>query len=125
MSPRLSLVSLFAALLCVAQTSTYTLTGTIYDNSGAVVAGAIVTVANDATGVAQKQLANSAGLFAFLDRGGNIHGFGGNGRFQDYPENQSRAGSQHSHGAVDDTRVGRQWREDPVELAGDSLRDCC
>ena len=62
---RLWLVSLLAALSCVAQTSTSTLTGTIYDNSGAVVAGAIVTVTNSATGVAQKQLANSAGLFAF------------------------------------------------------------
>lgn len=62
---RLSIVSLLATLLCVAQTSTSTLTGTIYDNSGAVVAGAVVTVTNDGTGVVQKQLTNSAGLFAF------------------------------------------------------------
>ena len=58
-------VSLFAALSCVAQTSSSTLTGTINDNSGAVVAGAVVTVTNDATGLAQKQVANSAGLFSF------------------------------------------------------------
>ena len=65
MPVRLWTAFLLVALSCAAQTSTSTVTGTIYDNSGAVVAGAIVTVTNDATGVAQKQLANSAGLFAF------------------------------------------------------------
>jgi hypothetical protein len=60
---------LFAAILAtpgvMAQTSTSLLSGTIYDNSGAVVAGASITVQNEATGGSLKQLSNSAGLYAF------------------------------------------------------------
>ena len=53
------------AILCHGQTSTSTLTGSVYDNSGAVIVGAAVTAANDATGATMKQLTNSAGLFVF------------------------------------------------------------
>ena len=48
-----------------AQTSTTALSGTVYDATGAVVVGAGVTAANDATGVALKQVTNNAGLYSF------------------------------------------------------------
>jgi Carboxypeptidase regulatory-like domain len=51
--------------LSVAQTSTTTLSGTVYDPSGAVVGGAEVTATNDATGVSFKQVTNEAGLYSF------------------------------------------------------------
>jgi hypothetical protein len=51
--------------LCSAQTSTSLISGTVFDNSGAVVTGAIVTAANEGTGASLKQLTNSAGLYAF------------------------------------------------------------
>lgn len=53
------------AVACAGQTSTSLLSGTIFDNSGAVVTGAIVTARNEATGTALSQLSNNAGLFAF------------------------------------------------------------
>ena len=53
------------AILCQGQTSTSTLTGSVYDNSGAVIVGAAVTALNDATGGTMKQLTNSAGLFVY------------------------------------------------------------
>jgi Carboxypeptidase regulatory-like domain/TonB dependent receptor len=53
------------ALPCIGQTSTSLLSGTVFDHSGAVVAGAVVTVVNEATGVTLKQTTNSTGLYAF------------------------------------------------------------
>jgi len=53
------------AFSCSAQTSTSLLSGTIFDNSGAVVTGASVTVLNEATGATLKQASNNAGLYAF------------------------------------------------------------
>jgi hypothetical protein len=53
------------AALSMAQTSTTTLSGTVYDPSGAVVGGAEVTATNDATGVPFKQNTNEAGLYSF------------------------------------------------------------
>ena len=53
------------AAICTAQTSTSIISGTIFDNSGAVIAGAIVTATNDATGTTLKQLSNGTGLYAF------------------------------------------------------------
>ena len=53
------------ARFCAGQTSTSLLSGTIFDNSGAVVTGAGVTVLNEATGTALKQFSNNAGLYAF------------------------------------------------------------
>jgi Carboxypeptidase regulatory-like domain len=47
------------------QTSTTELSGTVYDPSGAVVTGAVVTVVNSATGNSLKQITNSAGLYSF------------------------------------------------------------
>ena len=55
----------FCAAACFAQTSTSLLSGTVFDNSGAVVAGANVTLLNEATGATLKQLTNNAGLYAF------------------------------------------------------------
>ena len=53
-----------ATSLSFAQSST-ALSGTVYDPSGAVVAGAGVSVANEGTGNVLKQPTNSAGLFSF------------------------------------------------------------
>src|SRR5271154_6290057 len=53
------------AFVCLSQTSTSIITGTVFDNSGAVITGAVVTAQNDGTGAALKQLSNSSGLFAF------------------------------------------------------------
>jgi hypothetical protein len=60
-----SILVLGFALSCAAQTSTSLLSGTVFDNSGAVVTGAIVTVLNEATGAELRQLSNSSGLYAF------------------------------------------------------------
>ena len=53
------------ALSCAGQTSTSLLSGTVFDNSGAVVSGAIVTALNEATGTTLRQLTNNSGLYAF------------------------------------------------------------
>jgi len=55
-------VCLFEAM---AQTSTSQMGGTVTDPSGAQVPDAIVTLLNEATGIAQKQLTTQAGLFTF------------------------------------------------------------
>ena len=56
-------IVLLSAGLALAQTST--ISGTVYDPSGAVVGGAEVTAVNDATGVAFKQMTNEVGLYSF------------------------------------------------------------
>src|SRR5260370_17905818 len=56
-------VVLVSAKLSLAQTST--ISGTVYDPSGAVVGGADVSAANDATGVVFKQVTNEVGLYSF------------------------------------------------------------
>jgi hypothetical protein len=56
--------SLFA-VIGWSQTSTTELSGTVYDPTGAVVTGAVVTADNSATGTSLKQITNSAGLYAF------------------------------------------------------------
>jgi hypothetical protein len=53
------------ALLCAGQTSTSLLSGTVFDNSGAVITGANVAVLNEATGASLRQVSNNAGLYAF------------------------------------------------------------
>jgi hypothetical protein len=55
----------FLALTCLGQTSTSQLSGTVYDNSRAVVVGAEVKAINEATGIVQTQLTTSAGLYSF------------------------------------------------------------
>jgi hypothetical protein len=62
---RLSLLVIASAALCLGQTSATQISGTVYDNSGAVLAGASVTAIGEATGATLKQLSNSAGLYAF------------------------------------------------------------
>ncbi len=56
-------VVLLSATLSLAQTST--ISGTVYDPSGAVVGGADVSAVNGATGVAFKQVTNEVGLYSF------------------------------------------------------------
>jgi hypothetical protein len=65
MIQRLFLLTFASAVLCFGQTSATTISGSVYDNSGAVMAGASVTLVNDATGATLKQLTNTAGLWAF------------------------------------------------------------
>ena len=65
MMNRVVMVLLSAAALCFGQTSATTISGTVYDNSGAILAGAAVTLVNNATGATLKQPTNSAGLWAF------------------------------------------------------------
>src|SRR5215472_6688833 len=48
-----------------AQTSTSLLSGTVFDNSGAVITGAVVTAIHESTGATQKLNTNNAGLYAF------------------------------------------------------------
>src|SRR5262245_52774399 len=63
-------VFLIVTVLCMsvtsfAQTSTSTISGTVYDPSGAVVGGADVTLTNDSTGVKLTQVTNEVGLYSF------------------------------------------------------------
>ena len=54
---------LLFATLSFSQTST--ISGTVYDPSGAVIGGVDVTATNEATGVDYKQIGNEVGLFSF------------------------------------------------------------
>ncbi len=62
---RAAVVTCLFAAVAAAQMSTSVITGTVTDRSGAVVPGAAVTAANEATGVAYKQTTTDTGLFAF------------------------------------------------------------
>src|SRR6516225_8383264 len=57
------LAAIFLPVTAFAQTST--ISGTVYDPSGAVVGGADVTALNEATGVEFKQVTNEVGLYSF------------------------------------------------------------
>jgi len=65
MITRVSLLLFSAAAFCFGQTSATQISGTVYDNSGAILSGAVVTSVNNATGATLKQLTNGAGLWAF------------------------------------------------------------
>ncbi len=54
-----------AAAFALAQTSTSELSGTVRDNSGAVVPAASVTLTNEQTGVNYKQRTTDSGLYSF------------------------------------------------------------
>ena len=56
---------LLSVVTLLAQTSTSEITGTVRDTTGAVVPGAAVTAANEATGVTYKQNTTNTGLYAF------------------------------------------------------------
>src|SRR5882757_9334521 len=62
---RFLLAALLSATAAFSQTSTTELSGTVYDHTGAVLPGAIVSAVNDATGVSVKRVTNGAGLYAF------------------------------------------------------------
>ena len=68
-STRVCLYFLLAALLvaagAAAQTATSRITGLVTDQSGAVVAGANVTLTNEATGVTYKTVSTDAGTYLF------------------------------------------------------------
>jgi hypothetical protein len=65
MITRLTYFLISSAALCFGQTSATQISGTVYDNSGAILSGASVTAVNAATGATLKQPTNSAGLWAF------------------------------------------------------------
>ena len=63
----LVVVTMFAAtaLFAAAQTSTSRVTGRVVDSKQASIAGASVTITNEATGVSQTQTTTEAGVYAF------------------------------------------------------------
>ena len=58
-------VSLFSCMRSMAQVGTSTVVGTVTDPSGAIVAGAKVTLTNEATGVQLHTTATKAGIYTF------------------------------------------------------------
>lgn len=60
-----SILVAFLAVLTTAQTSTSRVTGTVTDSTGALVAGATITLKNDATGETVTQQTTDAGFYAF------------------------------------------------------------
>src|SRR4026207_120858 len=54
-----------APITAVAQTSTSRITGRVVDSKQASIAGANVTITNEATGVSQTQTTTEAGVYAF------------------------------------------------------------
>ncbi len=65
MIPTLFVFLSLSAVASLAQTSTSRITGRVIDSKDAVVAGATVTVMNEATGVSQTQTTTDTGLYAF------------------------------------------------------------
>ncbi|MDQ3173243.1 MAG: carboxypeptidase-like regulatory domain-containing protein, partial [Acidobacteriota bacterium] len=63
--PTLFVLIMFSASVALAQTTTSRITGTVTDSTGAVVAGATVTLKNEATGVTETQQTTDAGFYAF------------------------------------------------------------
>ena len=61
------LIWLALCAIAIGQTGNATLTGTVQDDSGAVVPGAHVTVTNTATGVNKEAITTGAGLYVLLD----------------------------------------------------------
>jgi Carboxypeptidase regulatory-like domain len=60
-------VLLVPSVLLLAQTATTSLHGTVYDAKGAVVAGAMVTIVNPATGFSRTTKSDSQGSYQFLE----------------------------------------------------------
>ncbi|MGH9724705.1 MAG: carboxypeptidase-like regulatory domain-containing protein, partial [Candidatus Acidiferrales bacterium] len=56
----------FAAIAAFGQAGRGSISGTVTDQSGAVISGAKVTLLNEATGVTQKTVTSAAGLYAFI-----------------------------------------------------------
>ncbi len=84
------IVLLNSVILLLAQADQGRVLGTVTDASGAVVAGAKVTVTNTATNVTRNLVSNRAGDYvAPRPRGGHIQGFSGGARIQE--------GREHDH----------------------------
>ena len=64
-STRILSVLCAASMFVQAQTSTSQISGTVRDTSGAVIAGASVTLTNQATGIVLKQISTDSGVYAF------------------------------------------------------------
>lgn len=62
---RLAIVVLLVSALAFAQTSTSQISGTVRDNTGAVVPGAAITLKNEATGITYRQQTTDSGLYSF------------------------------------------------------------
>jgi len=63
--PSLATLIIFTAIAALAQTSTSRIVGRVADSKQDSIAGATVTVTNEATGVTQTQTTTDAGVFAF------------------------------------------------------------
>src|ERR1043166_418183 len=63
--PYIVVLTLIAASSTPAQTSTSRITGRVVDTKQASIAGASVTITNEATGVSQTQTTTEAGVYAF------------------------------------------------------------
>ena len=61
------LVFVFSSFAAMSQTFRGGINGTLTDQSGAVVAGAIIEAVESATGVSHKTISSSAGAYAFQD----------------------------------------------------------
>ena len=77
------------ALPSSAQLGTATISGTVADKSGALVAGAEITVVNSATGFIRKTMANNVGEFNMPGLTPALYDM--NVRFQGFKQHQSRA----------------------------------
>ncbi len=62
---RLLALLFLAGIFVYAQTSTSQISGTVRDNTGAVVPGAAVTLKNESTGITYRQQTTPAGLYSF------------------------------------------------------------
>src|SRR4029450_12918930 len=59
------IVSKFAVVPLLAQTTTGTISGTVADPGGALIPGAMVTATNEATGESRSTLTSETGTFSF------------------------------------------------------------
>ncbi|MGH9757854.1 MAG: carboxypeptidase-like regulatory domain-containing protein, partial [Candidatus Acidiferrales bacterium] len=59
-------LTVFAAIVAFGQAGRGSISGTVTDQSGAVISGAKVTLLNEATGVTQKTVTSAAGLYSFI-----------------------------------------------------------
>ena len=102
------LLAVASAIFCLALPSLYSQTsegrilGTVFDQTGAVIAGAKVTVTNTATNVSRQLTTTSAGDYVAPNLGpGPLYGGGGGWRIQESGERPvcSRSVTGNPHGS--------------------------